>query len=40
MRIVPWVLRVYCHLVKAGFAKDSWESYKKYQDLVLKEMNK
>ena len=40
VRIVPWILRVYCHLIRAGFMKNDWDSYLKYQTLVLKEMNK
>jgi hypothetical protein len=38
MRIVPWILKIYCNLVRAGFAKNSWDSYFKYQNLVLSEI--
>ena len=38
--VVPWILKIYCNLVRAGFAKNDWDSYKKYQDLVLSELQK
>ena len=40
MMIVTWILKIYCNLVRAGFAKNDWDSYKKYQDLVLSELQK
>lgn len=40
MRIVPWILKIYCNLVREEFAKNNWDSYFKYQNLVLVEINK
>lgn len=38
MRIVPWILRLYCNLVRAGYARNDWDSFQKYQNLILTEI--
>jgi hypothetical protein len=38
--VVPWILKIYCNLVRAGYARNDWDSFKKYQNLVLVEINK
>ena len=40
MRVVGWILKIYCNLVETGETKDNWENFKTFQDKVLEEINK
>ena len=39
MRVVGWILKIYCNLVETGETKDNWENFKTFQDKVLEEIN-
>ena len=40
MRVVGWILKIYCNLVETGETKGNWENFKTFQDKVLEEINK
>ena len=40
MKVVAWILKMYCNLVETKEAEDNWESFKTFQDEVLEYINK
>lgn len=37
---VTWILKIYCNLIRTGEAENDWEEYFKFQDMVLRKINK
>ena len=35
MKVVTWILKMYCNLVETKEAEDNWESFSTYQNFVL-----
>ena len=35
MKVVIWILKMYCNLVETKEAEDNWESFSAYQNFVL-----
>ena len=37
---VTWILKIYCNLIRTDEANNDWDEYFKFQDMVLKEINR
>ena len=37
---VTWILKIYSNLIRTGEAENDWGEYFKFQDMVLRKINK